>query len=209
MRERITISIKKDLLNKIDQQIDGSRLRNRSHAIEHFVSESLGLADFNNAVILGGGKGALKLVPIIEESIVQLKEYGLGVIYLAVGYLGPKIKEYIGDGTKFGVKIKYIEGGEGTAGALKPLEKEFKKTFLVVNLDESLAVDLKKFSNYHRQHLAVVTIASNNQPEAKGIYLFEPEVFRYIPEGFSMLETDVFPKLIEDSKLASFPLLNQ
>ncbi len=207
MRERITISIKKDLLNKIDQQIDGSRLRNRSHAIEHFISESLGLAEVNNVVILGGGKGALKLIPIIEDSIKSLAKYGISRIHLAVGYLGPKIKEFIGDGTKYGVKIEYLEGGEGTAGALKPLEKLYKKTFLVVNLDDDLLLDLKKLTTFHRQHLAVATIATKDIITQKGIYVLEPEVFRYIPAGFSMIETDVFPKLIEENKLITFPVI--
>lgn len=207
MRERITISIRKDLLSKIDQQIDGSRLRNRSHAIEHFVSESLGLSEVNNVVILAGGKGALKLIPIIEESIKSLSTYGISRIYIAVGYLGPKIREYIGDGTKFGLKIEYLEGGEGTAGAIKPLEKIFKKTFMVINLDNSLQVDLKKLASFHRQHMSIATIASKDTATNTGIYVLEPEIFRYIPNGFSMLENDVFPKLAEENELITFPLV--
>ena len=207
MRERITISIRSDLLEKIDQQIDGSKLRNRSHAIEHFVSESLGLAEVNNAVILGGGKGALKLIPIIEGSIQELKKYGINLIYLAVGYLGPKIKEYIGDGTKYGVKVIYLEGGEGTAGAVKPLKNTFKKTFIVINLDESLKIDLKKLAAFHRKHLSTATIAVKELTNPKGIYMFEPDIFTFIPDGFSMLESDVFPELVKENKIITFPAL--
>lgn len=201
MRERITISIRKDLLSKVDQQIDGARLRNRSHAIEHYISESLGVADVSNAVILGGGKGALKLIPIIENTIKDLQEYGINLIYLAVGYLGPKIKEYLGDGTKYGVKIVYVEGGEGTAGALNPLKQIFKKTFIVANLDEQMNVDLKKLVSFHRKHLSTATIAIKDFRNPKGIYVFEPDIFKYIPSSFSMLETNIFPELIKENKL--------
>lgn len=208
MRERITISIQNDLLKRIDRKIDGTQIRNRSHAIEHFINESLGLADIENVVILGGGKGALKLVPIIDQSIKDLVEFGVSELYLAVGYLGDKIKEFIGDGTKYGIKINYIAGGEGTAGALAPLKNQFKKTFLVVNLDDQLNLDIKKLTQFHRQHLSAATIATNNILDPKGFYLFEPEIFNYIPAGFSMLETDIFPKLAENNQLINYPIIS-
>ncbi len=37
-----------------------------------------------------------------------------------------------------------------------------------------------------------------------GLYIFEPEVIDYIPNGKSMLEKDVFPKLAEDEKLFGY-----
>ena len=41
-RERLTITLRADLLKQLDGLIDGQRLRNRSHAIEYFLSRSLG-----------------------------------------------------------------------------------------------------------------------------------------------------------------------
>jgi NDP-sugar pyrophosphorylase family protein len=207
MRERITISIQKELLDKLDHQIDGSRIRNRSHAIEHCINETLGNSGVPEAVILGGGKFALKLIPLIEESILMIKDYGIQTVYLAVGYLGPKIKEYFGDGNKFGIKIIYLEGGEGTAGAIKPLKKILTKSFLVFNLDSKIELDLARLYDFHKKHFSAATIATLNLANPKGVYLFEPEVFQYIPEGFSMLESDVFPKLNNENKLLTFPIL--
>jgi NDP-sugar pyrophosphorylase family protein len=208
MRERITISIKKDLLNKIDQQIDGSRIRNRSHAIEHFVSETLGIADINNAVILAGGEGALKLIPTIEFYIEEFKSFGINEVYLAVGYLGTKIREYVGDGTKFGLKINYIESGDGTGGAIKKLREKFKKSFIVINTDERMSIDFKKLIAYHRKNLSISTIATKELKNFKGVYIFEPEVFKIIPNGFSMLEKDLFPKLFDENMASAFPLID-
>ncbi len=42
-----------------------------------------------------------------------------------------------------------------------------------------------------------------------GFYIMEPEVLDIIPEGFSMLEKDVFPKLAAEGKLAGFPFSGQ
>src|ERR1035437_8355110 len=97
-RERITISIKKEILDKIDQKVDGICMRNRSHAIEMLISETLGMAKIETAVIMAGGKGALRLIPVIENSVKALKRHGLKNIILAIGFLGDKIKQNIGDG---------------------------------------------------------------------------------------------------------------
>ena len=46
--------------------------------------------------------------PILEHQIDNLKACGLTDIILVIGYLGDKIKEYFGDGSKFGVNIEYF-----------------------------------------------------------------------------------------------------
>ena len=46
--------------------------------------------------------------PILEYQIDNLKACGLTDIILVIGYLGDKIKEYFGDGSKFGVNIEYF-----------------------------------------------------------------------------------------------------
>ncbi len=42
-----------------------------------------------------------------------------------------------------------------------------------------------------------------------GLYIFEPEVLDYIPDGFSMLEKDVFPRLAKEGKLYGYPFSGQ
>jgi len=207
-RERITISIKKEVLEKIDQRIDGIKMRNRSHAIESLISDSLGIAKIESAIIMAGGKGALRLIPTIENAIKTLKNYGLKDITIAIGFLGEKIKQEIGNGEKYDVKISYIEGGEGTAGALGLLKNKYKKTFLVVNLDQSIELNIVNLVDFHFNHQPLATVASNDSKLLKGFYLLEPEIFNYIPKGFSMLEEDVFPKLITEGKLLIFPIIN-
>lgn len=206
-RERITISIREDILRKVDQKIDGVKMRNRSHAIELLITESLGLSQLDFAVIMAGGKAAIKLIPTIEQAIKNLKQFGFSEIYVAVGFLGDKIKQSIGDGKKLDVNINYIEGGEGTAGALLPLKGKIKKSFVVINLDSSLNLNLKNLSDFHREHLATATIAAKDLKTMKGYYILEPEIFNFIPKGFSMLEEDVFPKLAEENKLVFYPII--
>jgi len=42
-----------------------------------------------------------------------------------------------------------------------------------------------------------------------GFYIIEPEVIDMIPDGFSMLEKDIFPKLAKQGRLIGFPFLGQ
>ncbi len=42
-----------------------------------------------------------------------------------------------------------------------------------------------------------------------GLYLFEPEVIKYIPDGFSKLEVDIFPKLIRKGKVFGYKFNGQ
>lgn len=42
-----------------------------------------------------------------------------------------------------------------------------------------------------------------------GFYIIEPEVIKMIPQGFAMMEKDVFPKLAEQGRLFGYPFKGQ
>ena len=50
--------------------------------------------------------------PILQYQIENLKSCGLTDITLVIGHLGDVIKKYFGDGSKFGVSIKYFNETE-------------------------------------------------------------------------------------------------
>lgn len=203
-RERITISIKSDVLASLDKMIDGIKMRNRSHAIELLISEVLDMPKITTAVIMAGGKGAVRLIPIVKKSIQQLRDAGVNHIVIATGYLGEKIKQNIGEINFPNLKIEYIEGGEGTAGSLNLIKGKIKNSFFVVNLDQDFEINLADLVNHQQKNNSKITIATNNKKTLKGIYVFDPEIFSFIPEGFSMLEEDVFPNLIKDNKVSFY-----
>ncbi|OQA04853.1 MAG: Nucleotidyl transferase [bacterium ADurb.Bin400] len=205
-RERITISIRKGILDKIDETIDGVMIRNRSHAIEHLVTQSLDVDLIKNAIILVGGKNANKSLPVVTRALEQLKESGFETVHIALGYLADKVKSEIGNGDKFGLNVEYVEEGEGSGGALLPVKEKFTKTFLVINPGNIVPKKFDQLLEYHKNHNSVATIVTDDITDLKGVYLFEPQVFDYIPEGFSMLENDIFPKLLDDQELIVYPV---
>jgi NDP-sugar pyrophosphorylase family protein len=101
--------------------------------------------------------------PIVEHVIELFKKYNIRDIILSIGYKGDKIKEYFGDGAKFGVRIRYVEENPevplGTAGPLL-LAKEFlKETFVMANADELKDIDLDDMYRLHKESKAMATIA--------------------------------------------------
>ena len=59
--------------------------------------------------------------PLLEHLVSLFKKYGVTEIFFSVGYMGEQVKEYFGDGSKFGIKAEYIVEDKplGTAGCLR------------------------------------------------------------------------------------------
>lgn len=205
-RERITISIRKNVLNAIDRTIDGIEVRNRSHAIETLAMKAIGQDSAGNAVILVGGEDALKTIPQVKENLKKLESLGLESIYIAVGYLADEIQNKIGDSSFGNLNLEYLESEEGSAGALIPLKSEYNGTFMVINNIDINKFDIEEMLEQHHNSNATVTVITNDLTNLNGLYICEPEIFSYISKGFSMLETDIFPKLIADKKLIIKPI---
>lgn len=207
-RERITISIREDILKAINKRIDGVRLRNRSHAIESLISDTLGLDTISDAIILAGGETPDKSLPAIKDSLLRLKKIGLKDVIIAIGYRGEKIKSELKDGKEFGVSISYLEKGEGSGGALAPMKGAVKKTFMVINIKNKFDLDYKMLLDFHKAGNSITTVATNDIKTFEGIYVIEPDIFSYLPKGFSMLEEDIFPKILKEGKLSIYPVID-
>lgn len=71
--------------------------------------------------------------PILEYVVRALREAGIFDVVMVVGYRKERIMDYFGDGSDFGVKIKYVEQKQqlGTAHALKHAEDFIKDSFVV------------------------------------------------------------------------------
>lgn len=175
-RTRLTITLKSSLLSRIDQLIDHQKIRNRSHAIEFILSEYF-KPQIKEAVILAGGKGIklrpytyeipksllpIKSKPILEYLIEGLKKSEISRIILCIGYLGEKIKEYLADGKKFGVKIIYQQEKSplGTGGALKQVKKLISgSAFLVVYGDILTNFNFSDLITFHLQQQTLASVA--------------------------------------------------
>ncbi len=188
MKERVTLTLEKGLLERIDRLIDGTRIKSRSHAVEILLQQAIGQKMVRKAFIIAGGKGTrLKPItqeipkpmlpvqgkPILEHIIELFKKYGITEIVLSIGYKGDKIREYFGDGARFGVKITYVEeiSPLGTAGPLRLARHLLSETFFMSNADELKSVDLNDMFRFHKDSGAEATIALTTvrDPKSYGI----------------------------------------
>jgi NDP-sugar pyrophosphorylase family protein len=189
MKERITITIDEDMLTSIDAQVDGTMIKNRSHAIELNLAKALQRKNITQAVILAGGPYELKIdrkeIPttmlevngktILEHNILMLKKQGIKKFIIAVGHKKDQIKNHLADGSKLGVNIQYIEEDVplGTAGALKEAAQHINGTFLVCNGDELKNIDIKEMYDYHRKQgtLATIAVTTSMNPKDYGVVI--------------------------------------
>jgi len=109
-----------------------------------------------------------------------------------------------------------------------------RSPFFLTNGDELKKIDLKKMVQFHNKLSVIGTIALVGVPNPQnygvvicengivkeflekpknppskyinsGLYLFSPDIFQYHPgPKFTMVETDIFPRLAKDRKLAGF-----
>ena len=132
-------------------------------------------------IIMAGGKGSrLTSVandipkpmipicgkPILEHQLECLKNNGLTNITLVIGHLGSHIKDYFGDGKKFGCNISYFEETEplGTAGALYKMD--LPQDFILINGDIIFDIDFSHIIAFHFESDAMATLVvhPNNHP---------------------------------------------
>jgi len=107
-KNRLTITLNSSVLRQLDERIDGSRIRNRSHAIEYVLTKHFA-PKVRKAVILAGGQGVkMRPVtyempkglipvngrPVLEHIIDNLRRYDIRELILSVGHHGEKIKKH-------------------------------------------------------------------------------------------------------------------
>lgn len=75
--------------------------------------------------------------PIIESILENLKRHGIKDIFISVNYKKEIIKNYLQNGSRFGVRITYLEETKptGTAGCLSLLPDDFEKPLIMSNGD--------------------------------------------------------------------------
>ena len=187
-RNKITITLRQELIKRIDLSVDGEKIRNRSHAIEYLLGHAL-TPKVSKALILAGGRG-LKMKPLTEElpkpllpihgrpvlqhQIELLRNFDVRDVYILIGHLGEKVKYYFGDGSKFGINITYIEQPRrelGTGYALYLTRNFFAQDpFVMIYGDELIDINLKDFIDYYLESnpIAVIALTSTKHPHPYG-----------------------------------------
>lgn len=231
---------------------DNGRFVNLVHLTDLLPAEEpRGVTNFAFAVIMAGGEG-MRLrpitenipkpmvdiggVPLLEHQIQRLAKAGLKRVYLSVNYLSHIIEEYFGDGSSFGLEIRYLREREklGTGGALSLLPERPDSPIVVMNGDILTTSDFGSLNAFHHTHSAEVTVAAvdyrinipfgvihNEGPYViglaekpsqcflcnAGIYVVSPTALELVPHGRPFNMTDLIDAcLVEKRPVAIFPV---
>lgn len=114
--------------------------------------------------------------PILQWQIENLCKSGIKEIIIVVSKTGKEyIENFFGDGTHYGVRIRYIEETEplGTGGALYLLSKRYQEDFLLLFGDLMLDVDWRRFIAFHNAKGAMISafVHPNGHPSDSDIII--------------------------------------
>lgn len=208
----------------------------------------------NCAVIMAGGQGTrlrpltestpkpLLTVggkPLLEILIERLRLSGIVSVLLAVHHKAEMIRERLGDGSRLGVTIEYVEEPEplGTMGALTLMRERLDFPFFVVNADILTRCDFRAMWEFHQSQapVAMTVGVSTHQvdipygeftlhegrvtrveekprkefPVNAGIYLIDPSVIGLIPHGRYFDATDLIRALLDRGRTVAAYLIRE
>lgn len=166
---------------------------------------------------------------ILEVMLHQMRRAGIHEVILTVGHLAGLMRAFFQDGSQLGLNICYSleDHPLGTAGPLGLIDG-LDETFMVCNGDVLTTLDMRDLMDFHKQNMGVATIASHMRQVhidlgviqtngdhsivgyqekpiidylvSMGIYIFEPEVLKYIPRGQYLDFPDLIKILVADNK---------
>ncbi len=214
-RERVTITIREDLLRALDRNIDHQRIRNRSHALEVVLARALD-TETKQAVILASGEGVnmrpftyeipKPLIPVngrplLEYGLKLLQEHGIKDVVITVSHLAQKIQDHFGDGSSLGLKITYAKEKKpsGTGGALLAAKPYLADSpFIVLYGDVLLNLDLTEFLQAHANNKAAIGTLSLT-------YVADPSAFGSVKlRGTRLVEFSEKPVTASDTSRLVF-----
>ena len=167
-------------------------------------------------LITVGGK------PILEHCLNAVKTSGIDEALIVIHYMGDVIRQYFGDGKKFGLKIEYTEQKTvlGTGNAVSMVEPYVKDDFLMVYGDLLFSAEaVKNVIDLHRKEKPAATMAvvPVENPEDYGVVELEDEKYvkRIVEKpkheeapsnlanaGIYVFSTEIFDKVRETSASA-------
>jgi NDP-sugar pyrophosphorylase family protein len=171
--------------------------------------------------------------PILQTILEQLAEGGFSQFFLAVHYRSEQVRAHFGDGSKWGVRIEYLEERQplGTAGALSLLDQTMiDAPLLMINGDLLTRLDFGQLVDFHGEHGGLATMCVREydfqipygvvhgdgdqvtdiieKPVQKffvnaGIYILEPELLGQCRPDEAIDMPDLLREVVNDGRKVS------
>lgn len=118
--------------------------------------------------------------PLIEYALESIVRAGIQEVVVNLHHLGDQIREYLGNGNRYGVRIAYstedpLQDSGGGIRDARPLLGD--QTFVTLNADTIVDIDLADLLQFHRSNRAEATLALRKDPrqDSFGVIDIEPD----------------------------------
>jgi dTDP-glucose pyrophosphorylase len=142
--------------------------------------------------------------PMLELILEQCIHAHFKKFFISVNYLKDQIMDYFGDGSQWGVELRYLEEKSplGTAGSLSLLPARPSDPVIVINGDVLTRVDFASLLDFHQSHDASITISARTHEtqipygviQSNGIYLSsiaeKPILTHFVNAGVYVINPD-------------------
>ena len=227
-RARVTISIRRDLLERVDNLIDGLTIRSRSQAIEFLLSKFLG-EKISVALVLAGGKpkdikignttkflAKLGDKTLLEKVLEHLHGFGINNFLVYADYKSDELIEHF-EQLSLNYSVRFITGKKAT-GTAQPLIKArrfLKSTFMLAYGDTICRFNFDDMYRFHKSNNSIATLAltSVDKPKRYGVAIVEgakikgfvekpkTDVGSYLVNaGYFIFEPEFFTYIHKDDK---------
>ena len=180
------------------------------------------------AMILAAGRGSrmgsltadipkplinLDGLTLIEHNILKLKQAGIQEIFINISYLGHKIKDFLGSGKNYGLKIKYLDELDnvlGTGGGvLNALSFIGNEPFWLINADVYSDYIIPKKFKLKKSFIGHLILVPNPEHHTNGDFFLSQNIVKYSnkkrPFTFSGMSF-ISPLLFNNIFKKKFPL---
>jgi len=123
--------------------------------------------------------------PFIVRQLSYLREQGISEVVLCIGYLGDMVREVVGGGESFGLKVSYSEDGPnllGTGGALAKAIPLLGDAFFVLYGDSFLPVNFSVVQRAYeesRQPALMTVLKNRNQWDKSNVLFVDGRLLEY------------------------------
>ncbi len=159
---------------------------------------------------LGKAKALIDIAgkPFISRQLNYLREQGIEDIVICTAHLGNQIKDYIGNGSKYNLKVSYSDDGDqllGTGGSIKKACQILGENFFILYGDSFLPIDFSEIEKafFQEKKPALMTVLKNfGQWDKSNAYFKDKFIeynkkkpqknMNYIDYGLNVVENSIF-----------------
>jgi len=188
-RERVTITIRDDLLQQVDRMVDGLNIRSRSQAMEFLLGKFLSDYRIKDALILAGGKRREVMLQhspkfladingktLLQHVMDKISEFHVNnfIVYVdtEAAQISGKTRK-----TNLPYNMGFLEGKKpsGTIAPLLLAKSRLKDIFLVAYGDTITNLNLNDMLSFHKKNRSIATIALTtvSNPKEYGVAVLQ------------------------------------